>query len=61
MQTRERRAAQECRIAAKDQAHEIFEDRHFDRVAVELQRDAIESVYVDERNGNQAGLIIDMK
>ena len=61
MQAGEGRAAQENRIAAEDQAHEIFENRHFDCFAVKLQRDAIEPVYVGERHCDQTGLILDMK
>ena len=61
MEPRERGAAQEHRVAAKDQPHEILENRLFDRIAVEFQGDAIEPIHVDQRHRDQTGLIIGTK
>ena len=54
MQSREWRAAEEHGIAAENQPHEVLEDRLFDRIAVELQRDAIEAVDVGQRRQDQS-------
>ena len=61
MEPGERCAAQEHGVAAEDQAHEILEDRFFDRVTVKFERDAIEPVDVGQRHGNQTSLISDVK
>src|SRR5215467_208591 len=61
VQSRYGRAAEECRIAAQDETNEVLEDGLFDHVAVEFQRDAVEAIHIDQRNGNDAGLIIGSK
>src|ERR1700682_473275 len=61
MEPREWRATQKRRVAAKHQAHQIFEDRFLDRIAVKFQRDAIEAVDVDEQHTDNAGLVVDPK
>ena len=60
MESRQWRTAQEGRIAAKDQANEIFEDRLLDRIAMKFQGDPIDPVDVDQRHHDEAGPVIDV-
>ena len=61
MKPGQRRATQKCRVATKDQAHEILEHRLLDGIAVKLQDDAIKPIDVDQRYRNHAGLIVGTK
>src|SRR4030095_16869345 len=54
-------ALQECRVAAEDQPHKILENGLLDRGARELQRDALQTIDVDEDHGHDSCLMVHTK